>query len=75
VAFEVARDLAERIDIFLRQDPGFGVSGPEDGSRVPLGQDELVVARIAGVPDVVSHLVEEQAGHEFGGGEAGRRVP
>ena len=75
MALEGARDLPKGENLGRGDDPGLGVSGPEDGRGVSLGQDELVVGPVPRIRDVDAHLVEEQAGHEVGRGEAGRRVP
>ncbi len=75
VAFEIAGDLAQVEQALGRQDAGFGVSRPEQGGGVALGQDELVGRRVARVRRVPAHLAEEQAGREVGRGQTGRRVP
>ena len=68
VIFRRSRRLCER------DDAGFGVDGPQEGRRVALGQDELVVGGVVRVLGVPAHLAEEEAGGEVGRGEAGRRM-
>ncbi len=67
-------DLAQVHELGGSDDPGLGVSRPEDGRGMSLGQDELVVPPVLGIGRIVAHLAEEETGGDLGHGQAGRRM-
>src|SRR5262249_39022752 len=50
----------------------FGPHRVKDRRGVTLGEDKTVVVMIARVLGIITHVTEEQSGHQFGSGTAGR---
>ena len=67
---EVGVKLPQLHELRGGEEASLGPSSIEDGSRMALGKDEAVVARVLGVINLVPHGVEEEHTHDLSHGRA-----
>ena len=61
--------------LLVGDDPDRLVDRVEQRRGVPLGEDQVVVARVIRVVPVIAKVPADQDGHQVGGGHAGGRMP
>jgi hypothetical protein len=75
VPFEPAPELAEREQLLDRDRARGLVQRVQQRRRVSFGEDEVVVARVVRVVEVVAKVLREQDRHEVGPGHRRGRMP
>jgi hypothetical protein len=66
MSLEAAAQLAIAQQLLVVDRAGRAVHGVQQRRRVTLGEDEVVVARVARVVEVVAQVARKQYGHEVG---------
>ena len=74
VALEAAPELAEGQQVLVGDRAGGLEEAVVEGRGVTLGEDQMVVAGIFGMSEVVVQVIGEQHGDEVGGGHRRRRM-
>ena len=75
VALQPCAEPPVRVDqLVVRDDARRLEHGVEQGGRVPLGEDQVVVGRVVRLPPVVAEIPGQQHRHHVGGRHARRRM-
>jgi hypothetical protein len=75
VSLEPRAELAKRQQLLVRDRARGLEHGIDEGRRVALGEDQVVVPRIVRAVEVVAEVLREQHRHQVRGRHRGRRVP
>ena len=75
VTFHAAAEDAKREELVVRDRAGGLEHRVDEGGRVSLGEDQVVVVRVLGLVVVVVQVLRHQDGHQVGRGHRRGRVP